>query len=131
MSASGGRATPNAGEDGGVSSKSLLEMLRRLPPSKELLDFYHEKVEKFSAEEKKWIHRLSNSKVLTQQIQKLDKEMANQKREISALQKAVADMQSALVQERKISAKIYAENDKLKVIQGCFSISTPAFFPFF
>ena len=48
-------------------------------------------------------------------MQKLDKELANQKREIGALQKAVADMQMALVQERKISAKIYAENDKLKV----------------
>ena len=61
--------------------------------------------------------RLSNGRVLTNQIQKLDKEMANQKREIGALQRAVTDMQSALVQERRISAKVYAENDKLKVTQ--------------
>jgi len=113
--AAGGASPNDGGEDAAVSSKTLLEMLRRLPPSKELLDFYHEKVEKFSAEEKKWLQRLANSKVLTQQIQKLDKEVANQKREISALQKAVSDMQSALVQERKISAKVYAENDKLKI----------------
>jgi len=53
--------------------------------------------------------------VLTGQIQKLDKELSNQKREIAALQRAVTDMQSALVQERKISAKVYAENDKLKI----------------
>ena len=69
----------------------------------------------FYSEEKKWLDRLSNCRVLTGQIQKLDKEMANQKREIGALQRAVTDMQSALVQERKISAKVYAENDKLKV----------------
>jgi len=97
------------------SQETLLEMLRRLPPSKELLDFYHQKVQDFAAEEKKWLDRLSNSRVLTGQIQKLDKELSNQKREIAALQKAVTDMQSALVQERKISAKIYAENDKLKI----------------
>ena len=97
------------------SSQSLLEMLKRLPPSKELLNFYHEKVEKFGAEETKWIQRLANSSTLTTQIQKLDKELNNQKREISALQKAVSDMQSALIQERKISAKVYAENDQLKV----------------
>ena len=53
--------------------------------------------------------------MLTGQIQKLDKELSNQKREIAALQRAVTDMQSALVQERKISAKVYAENDKLKI----------------
>ena len=58
---------------------------------------------------------MSNSRVLTGQIQKLDKELSNQKREIAALQRAVTDMQSALVQERKISAKVYAENDKLKI----------------
>ena len=98
-----------------ASQETLLEMLRRLPPSKELLDFYHQKVQDFAAEEKKWLDRLSNSRVLTGQIQKLDKELSNQKREIAALQKAVTDMQSALVQERKISAKIYAENDKLKI----------------
>ena len=70
------------------SQETLLEMLRRLPPSKELLDFYHGKVEDFAAEEKKWLDRLSNSRVLTNQIQKLDKELSNQKREIAALQKA-------------------------------------------
>ena len=32
----------------GLSSETLLEMLRRLPPSKELLDFYHQKVQAFA-----------------------------------------------------------------------------------
>ena len=35
------------------SAQPLLTMLRRLPPSKELLDFYHKKLEQFSDEEAK------------------------------------------------------------------------------
>ena len=44
-----------AGGQQRLSSETLLDMLRRLPPSKELLDFYHQKVQSFAGEEKKWI----------------------------------------------------------------------------
>ena len=45
----------------------------------------------------------------------LEKEVFAQKREITALQKAVTDMREALAQERKINNKLYVENDKLRV----------------
>ena len=45
----------------------------------------------------------------------LEKEIFSQKREITALQKAVTDMREALSQERKINNKLYVENDKLRI----------------
>ncbi len=93
----------------------LLSMLQRLPPSKELLDFYHKKLEQYVEEESRWLKRLASTKKAVDHSRKLEKEIFGQKREITALQKAVTDMREALAQERKINNKIFAENDKLRV----------------
>ena len=93
----------------------LLDMLRRLPPSKELLEFYHSKLEKFADEEQAWLKRFQLSSKLTDRTRQLEKEVGSQKREINALQKAVADMQDAITQERKINTKLCGENDRLRI----------------
>ena len=93
----------------------LLSMLQRLPPSKELLDFYHKKLEQYVEDEQRWLKRLASTKKAVDQTATLEKELFGQKREITALQKAVTDMREALVQERKINHKLYSENDKLRV----------------
>jgi len=93
----------------------LLDMLRRLPPSKELLEFYHSKLEKFADEEQAWLKRFQLSSKLTDRTRQLEKEVGAQKREINALQKAVADMQDAITQERKINTKLCGENDRLRI----------------
>ena len=93
----------------------LLSMLQRLPPSKELLEFYHKKLEQYVDEEKRWLKRLANTKKAVDQSAALEQEVFAQKREITALQKAVTDMREALTQERKINHKLYAENDKLRI----------------
>ena len=93
----------------------LLSMLQRLPPSKELLDFYHKKLEQYVEDEQRWLKRLASTKKAVDQTETLEKDLFAQKREITALQKAVTDMREALVQERKINHKLYAENDKLRV----------------
>lgn len=93
----------------------LLSMLRRLPPSKELLDFYHKKLEQYVDEESRWLKRLANTKRVVDKSRQLEKEVFTQKREITALQKAVEDIREALAQERKINNKLYAENDKLRI----------------
>ena len=93
----------------------LLSMLQRLPPSKELLEFYHKKLEQYVDEEKRWMKRLANTKKAVDQSATLEQEVFAQKREITALQKAVTDMREALSQERKINHKLYAENDKLRI----------------
>jgi len=93
----------------------LLDMLRRLPPSKELLDFYHSKLEKFAEEEQTWIKRFQLSSKLSDRTRNLEKELSIQKKEVLALQKAVNDMQEALAQERKINTKICGENDRLRI----------------
>ena len=93
-----------------------MTMLRRLPPSKELLDFYHKKLEQFSDEESKWLQRLSEAKRASDRSIVIERDLIASKREISALQKAVADIKNALVQERRINLKLQTENDKLRVI---------------
>ncbi len=93
----------------------LLSMLQRLPPSKELLDFYHKKLEQYVEEESRWLKRLANTKKAVDHSRKLEKEVFAQKREITALQKAVTDMREALAQERKINNKLYAENDRIRI----------------
>ena len=93
----------------------LLSMLQRLPPSKELLDFYHKKLEQYVDDEQRWLKRLASTKKAVDQSMNLEKEVFAQKREITALQKAVTDMREALAQERKINNKLYVENDKLRV----------------
>ena len=93
----------------------LLDMLRRLPPSKELLEFYHSKLEKFADEEQAWLRRFQSSSKLSDRTRHLEKEVATQKREINALQKAVSDMRDALIQERKINTKLCGENDRLRI----------------
>lgn len=95
-------------------------MLQRLPPSKELLDFYHKKLEQYVDEESRWLKRLATTKKAVDQSAALEKEVFAQRREISALQKAVTDMREALVQERKINNKLYAENDKIRVSHELF-----------
>ena len=93
----------------------LLSMLQRLPPSKELLDFYHKKLEQYVDDEQRWMKRLASTKKAVDQSMNLEKEIFAQKREITALQKAVTDIREALAQERKINNKLYVENDKLRV----------------
>ena len=93
----------------------LLSMLQRLPPSKELLDFYHKKLEQYVDDEQRWMKRLASTKKAVDQSMNLEKQIFAQKREITALQKAVTDIREALAQERKINNKLYVENDKLRV----------------
>ena len=66
-------------------------------------------------DEQRWLKRLASTKKAVDQTETLEKDLFAQKREITALQKAVTDMREALVQERKINHKLYAENDKLRV----------------
>jgi hypothetical protein len=73
------------------------------------------KLEKFAEEEQSWIKRFQLSSKLSDRTRQLEKEVSIQKREVFALQKAVADMQDALTQERKINTKLCGENDRLRV----------------
>lgn len=45
----------------------LLSMLQRLPPSKELLDFYHKKLEQYVDDEQRWLKRLGTLQILRNQ----------------------------------------------------------------
>ena len=63
------------------------------------------------------------------QISQLEKEVSIQKREVIALQKAVADMQDALTQERKINTKLCGENDRLRVSLQFIAIIPRYFLP--
>lgn len=105
-----------------MAAPPLLSMLQRLPPSKELLDFYHTKLEQYAEDEQRWMKRLASTKKAVDQTSTLEKEIFAQKREITALQKAVTDIREALAQERKVNNKLYVENDKLRVITKLIAI---------
>jgi hypothetical protein len=62
-----------------------------------------------------WLQRLSEAKRASDRSILIERDLISSKREISALQKAVADIKNALVQERKINLKLQTENDKLRV----------------
>ena len=54
---------------------------------------------------------------------KLQWELRQKDDEIAELQKAISDMQVFLFQEREQVLKLYAENDRLKVILFIFNIT--------
>ena len=98
-----------------TSKASLLAMLDQLPPSKEILEFYRSKLTSFEAEEKQWAERLAKSRHLVSRNVDLEKTVDAREREIETLQKAMVEMQTALAQERKRSARMEANLDKMTV----------------
>ena len=91
---------------------TLFNLVRMLIAMKIL---FFSKLEKFAEEEQTWIKRFQLSSKLSDRTNALEKELSAQKREVNALQKAVADMRDAITQERKINTKLCGENDRLRV----------------
>ena len=98
-----------------TSRSDLLQMLKSLPPSQEILDFYHEKLEQFDREEREWVQRLRSCRSLIGDKVKLEDKVEAKTQEIRALQKALVDVQTSLMQERKRTRKLQLAKDRTKV----------------
>ncbi|XP_017340876.1 coiled-coil domain-containing protein 77 [Ictalurus punctatus] len=93
----------------------ISERLAYLRPSRELLEFYRQKVAQFDAEHDDLLQLLEKYKSTTEDQHKLQWEVRQREEEIAELQKALSDMQVYLFQEREQALRLYAENDRLKI----------------
>lgn len=87
-----------------------------LRPSRELLEYYRKKVGEYDSEREELFKKLDSLKQTMDDQHKLQWELRQKDDEIAELQKALSDMQVFLFQEREQVLKLYAENDRLKVI---------------
>ncbi|CAJ1057353.1 coiled-coil domain-containing protein 77 [Xyrichtys novacula] len=91
------------------------ERLAYLRPSRELLEFYREKIAQYDAEHEELLKMLEKHRNITEDQHKLQWEVRQREGEIAELQNALSDMQVFLFQEREQSLRLYAENDRLKI----------------
>ncbi|KAJ8262042.1 hypothetical protein GJAV_G00161420 [Gymnothorax javanicus] len=91
------------------------ERLATLRPSRELLEFYRQKVAQFDSEHVELLQMLEKYKATAEDQHKLQWELRQREGEIAELQKALSDMQIYLFQEREQALRLYAENDRLKI----------------
>ncbi|XP_041651728.1 coiled-coil domain-containing protein 77 isoform X2 [Cheilinus undulatus] len=93
----------------------IQERLAYLRPSRELLEFYREKIAQFDGEHEELLQMLDKYRGITEDQHKLQREVQQREGEIAELQNALSDMQVYLFQEREQSLRLYAENDRLKI----------------
>uniref|UniRef100_A0A3Q3XFM6 Uncharacterized protein n=1 Tax=Mola mola TaxID=94237 RepID=A0A3Q3XFM6_MOLML len=91
------------------------ERLAYLHPSRELLEFYRQKIAQFDGEHEELLQMLEKYKAITDDQHKLQWDTCKRESEIAQLQNALSDMQVYLFQEREQSLRLYAENDRLKI----------------
>ncbi|XP_040894452.1 coiled-coil domain-containing protein 77 isoform X1 [Toxotes jaculatrix] len=91
------------------------ERLAYLRPSRELLEFYRQKIAQFDGEHEELLQMLEKYRGITEDQHKLQWEIRQREGEIAELQNALSDMQVYLFQEREQSLRLYAENDRLKI----------------
>lgn len=91
------------------------ERLAYLRPSRELLEFYRQKIAQFDGEHEELLQMLEKYRGISEDQHKLQWEVRQREGEIVELQNALSDMQVYLFQEREQSLRLYAENDRLKI----------------
>ena len=93
----------------------LGERLGQLRPSRELLEYYRQKIAEYDGEYEKLLKKLEKYKCAYEHVHKSEWEIRQREEEIAELQKALSDMQVFLFQEREHVLRLYAENDRLKI----------------
>ncbi|KAM9377718.1 coiled-coil domain-containing protein 77 isoform 1-T2 [Pholidichthys leucotaenia] len=121
MSSPTKRATPHRvnirspGQELDSPLPPIHERLAYLRPSRELLEFYRQKIAQFDSEHEELLQMLEKHRGLTDDQHKLQWGLQQREGEIADLQSALSDMQVFLFQEREQSLRLYAENDRLKI----------------
>ncbi|XP_037539349.1 coiled-coil domain-containing protein 77 [Nematolebias whitei] len=93
----------------------IQERLAYLRPSRELLEFYRQKIAQYDGEHEELLQMLEKYRGVTEDQHKLQWDIRQREGEIAELQSALSDMQVFLFQEREQSLRLYAENDRLKI----------------
>lgn len=113
---------------------SVEERLSQLRPSRELLEYYRQKVAEFDAEHEEMVRRLDTYRCTYEEQHKSQWTIRQREQEIAELQKALSDMQVYLFQEREQVLRLHAENDRLHLrelqdrekIQHLLTLSHPS-----
>ncbi|XP_068595812.1 coiled-coil domain-containing protein 77 [Brachionichthys hirsutus] len=106
---------PTPGREPDSPLPPIHERLAYLRPSRELLEFYREKIAQFDEEQEELQQMLEKYKSIAEDQHKLQWDVKQREGEIVELQNALSDMQVYLFQEREQSLRLYAENDRLKI----------------
>lgn len=94
-------------------------------PSRQLLEFYRNKIVEYENEHEALIKKFMELKGSCQDPHQLECEMKQREAEIAELQKVLSDMQVFLFKEREGVLNLYQENDSFKVRFKC-SVNTVA-----
>lgn len=105
-------------KDANNGENYVLGLLQQLPPTRELLQHYHEKLVQYEQEEKQLLQRISACGQLLDTSNRLEKEVRRKDAEIERLRITLEDLSIALHHERKIGLKLNAENDRLRLNEG-------------
>lgn len=84
-------------------------------PSRQLLDFYRNKIAEYENEHDILLKKLGEYTKCHEEEHQLECEVRQRREEISELQKALSDMQVFLFKEREQVLNLYAKNDSYKV----------------
>ena len=121
-------------EGDGSPLPSVAERLSQLRPSRELLEYYRQKVAEFDSEHEEMVRRLDAYRCTYEEHHKSQWTIRQREQEIAELQKALSDMQVYLFQEREQVLRLHAENDRLRLrelqdrqkIQHLLTLSQPS-----
>jgi len=93
----------------------VLDLLAQLPPSRELLKHYQDKLEAYEKEEEQLIARVQACAQLLDTSNRLEKELSKREDEIEGLKDDLEAVSIKLHSERRNNLKLGAENDKLRI----------------
>lgn len=101
-----------------INSKNYIDLptrLENLRPSRELLEFYRNKIAEYDDHHSDLLDRIHKIEDVCDSNMKLENDLKGRDSEISNLQKALSDLQAYLLEERDHVLRLYAENDRLKI----------------
>ena len=114
--ASAATPTPSTPADA-TPLPSVEQRLADLRPSRELLEFYRQKIAEYDDEYLTLLKRFETQFSAREDQRKAEEELKGREAEVHQLQKALSDIQVFLMQERENVVRLYAENDRLKLRQ--------------
>lgn len=105
----------SAGVKSSKDGNYVLELLAQLPPSRELLKHYQDKLEAYEKEEQHLVARVQACAQLLDTSNRLENELRKREDELEGLKDDLEAVSIKLHAERRNNLKLGAENDKLRI----------------
>merc|ERR1712179_368227 len=99
----------------GAEDNYVMELLAQLPPSRELLKHYQDKLEAYEKEEEQLVARVQACAQLLDTSNRLEGELRKREEDIEGLKDDLEAVSIKLHAERRTNLKLGAENDKLRI----------------